>query len=565
MSWIFGFVAKGKSDGINRKKIHSQALNIYQDDRLYIAIGGNPDTTSFYDSGSCKSFFCGVPISKNFTSFLLKEEIHKIANSDFINEVNGHFCGVLINEREVTLITDKLGLREFHLFESEEGVYFSTRLDWILSIKKFEIDYHEFGARWLLSSQISTKSIIKDVIRINCGCEATITDHKIERKYHNWLPKKTGEIGIEEFNSILNSIIMLGRENNSKISLSLSGGLDSRVLLSYLMASNYTNWDSHTFRTEEIMDDIISRRIAEENGVEFNFVADEEKTQSIILEELRDFVGVTYLNESGFISRKLMQYKSLSDNIVVIDGGYGELWRRELLMGLLHFGKRSLLKGDYSVVANFMKSNKADLFDSDIHKKMDEGIRKQISALVNKLPSIKEVGVENWIDLFVVKTKLANIGSEQARMDNFVKGYMPFVQKGLLEHLFNVSVHQKENSKLFRGIIAKNYPNLTKYPLVKGKIPYPYWFTPLMKRAKIKIYNKFSKTNAEQGIDKYLMGLREFSLDSLASKSVKEYSPYDYKRIKKKVESYYCGNSDERSFVDWFITFELFRQVVDSE
>jgi hypothetical protein len=61
-------------------------------------------------------------------------------------------------------------------------------------------------------------------------------------------------------------------------------------------------------------------------------------------------------------------------------------------------------------------------------------------------------------------------------------------------------------------------------------------------------------------MDLYLNKMKEFTLDSVSSRSVKEYSPYNYELIKNNISNYYNGDVELRKYVDWFITFEIFRQ-----
>jgi len=54
-------------------------------------------------------------------------------------------------------------------------------------------------------------------------------------------------------------------------------------------------------------------------------------------------------------------------------------------------------------------------------------------------------------------------------------------------------------------------------------------------------------------------------MDSLHSNSTKEYGAYNYSGIYNKVNSYYNGDNHYRRFVDWFLTFEILRQITESK
>ena len=532
----------------------------------YIAIGGNKRTI-YYDKNNpkIKYILCGIPISNMPARMLEKDDLNKIFNSfpNNIGILNGHFCGVYFKDESISFFTDKLGLREIHIYENETGWYFSTRLDWLLKVNHFEIDFKEFGSRWILINQISNKSIVKNIRRINCGSRAKIEQNRIEFIECNWFPQKSKNLNIKDFSNILSENILVGKYDNSKISLSLSGGMDSRVILSFLLNSDYKNWDCHTFNSSSKMDSIIAEKILQDFHINYKMLSENDYNQGNILSELVDYIGATYITESGFISRKLMQYRLLPQEGLIIDGGFGEIWRREFLTRLYHLGKNDLINKNIKNISRYLVNHRANIFNEEYNSIMQNGIYNQIEKIFIDLPPIKDIGLGNWLDLFSLKTRLVNYyAPEQARIDSYVKAYMPFVQLNLLENLFNVSSSIKTNNRLFKEIIKSNNRKLSEYSLAKDNMSYPFVLTPLAKRIYFQVHKKFKSSNDYHDIDIYLNKLKEFVLDSVSSKSVKEYSPYNYNIINNAVKSYYKGNFDSRNFVDWFITFEIFRQIL---
>lgn len=564
MSWIFGFYSKKPIDTKFVSKYHPHAIESINNNTYYIAIGGNKRTIIYEKNNSqIKYFLCGIPISRDSSKILDKGDLRNIFESPPYNYdmLGGHYCGVLMQNDSICLFSDKLGLREIHIYENENGWYFSTRLDWLLKLNHFEIDFNEFGSRWKLINQLSNKSIVKNIQRINCGSKAKIEQNNIEITEYNWLPSKVKNVSIEEFDNSLRKNVLIGTNHNSKISLSLSGGMDSRVVLSYLLSSGYKNWDCHTFQYESSMDSTIAENISKQFHIKYQILTDNNYYQENILPDLCEYVGSTYLTESGYISRKLMHYASLPQDSLIIDGGFGEIWRREFLTRLYHFGKNDILDKNTQSIAKYLHSHRADIFNQDCDSIMQKGIYEQIDKIFSSLPPVKEVGMGNWLDVFSLKTRLVNYyAPEQARIDNYVKAYMPFVQLSLLENLLNVPIANRRNNRLFKSLIKRNNYKLSQYTLAKGNLAYPYWFTPLMKRVYSKLFTPSNQSEENYKMDQYLNNLKEFTLDTISSNSVKEYSPYNYACISKNINDYYNGNIELRRFVDWFITFEIFRQ-----
>jgi hypothetical protein len=456
-----------------------------------------------------------------------------------------------------------MGLRVIHIAENNEGWFFSTQLDWILKTGAFEIDFASFSSRWLLFNQVSTKSIVKNIINLNCGSKANISKYKIEIKDSFWIPEKSKEISLSEFKHNLSKFILLGAEQNRHISLSLSGGLDSRVLLSLLINSGYRNWDCHLFKSESQMDNVIAAKICNDHNIPFRLFSPTVLNESDKLNYLFEYIGSTYISESAYTSQKLMHFSNLSKDDLIIDGAFGEMWRREFLTRLYWAGQKIVEEKNFTDISNAVKFSRADIFNQDIVDVMHSGINNQLNNIIDLLPPVKEIGFGNWLDIFSLKTRLVNyMAPEQARLDNFVSSYMPYIQFSLLNDLLNVPLSLRKNHKLFNKLFYPSSVDLTKYKLVKGNVPYPFHFTPVMKRVYSIAYSKFAPKDINNGLDSFLEGMKEFIMDSVSSSAVKSYEPYNYKNITDNVKNYYNGDSSKGDYVNWYLTFEIFRQIL---
>ncbi|MDR3667199.1 MAG: hypothetical protein P4L35_10195 [Ignavibacteriaceae bacterium] len=566
MSWLFGFYSKQLNNVPSISKYHPEPVSSYHNSNCIIAVGGNENLLNYQTGNNqIKFFICGLGISANADSFLCVKEWDKLllTSSENISKQNGHYCGVQINDDSISLFTDPMGLRVIHIAENNEGWFFSTRLDWILKTGAFEIDFPSFSSRWLLFNQVSTKSIVKKIINLNCGSKAYISNYKIGIKSNFWVPEKTKDITLDEFRHNLNKFILLGAKQNKHISLSLSGGLDSRVLLSLLINSDYKNWDCHLFKSESLMDNVIAAKILNDHNIPYRLFSPAAQNESDKLNYLFEYIGSTYISESAYTSQKLTHYSNLSQNDLIIDGAFGEMWRREFLTRLYLAGPKIVEGKNLTGISNAIKFNRADIFNQDTLNEMHAGINNQLNDIIDLLPPVKEIGFGNWLDLFSLKTRLVTyMAPEQARLDNFVTSYMPYIQFTLLNDLLNMPLSLRKNHRLFNKLFYPQSVDLTKYKLVKGNVPYPFYFNPVMKRVYSIAYSKFAPKEKNNGLDLFLEGMKEFIMDSVSSSEVRSYSPYNYENIANNINSYYNGHSSKSDYVNWFLTFEIFRQIL---
>lgn len=579
MSWIFGVIPKASFDIENTilKNLHTITFQS-KTEKFQIYAGGLPNTLCFSNNNgvTSKSFVVsgvGLQLHDKSTLLLQQQNWNSLLNSDDsekqIRNLDGHHVIVQWDDGSIQIITDRLGLRDIYLLENEKGIFFSTNPIWLKEFVELELDFSEFGSHWLLFNQVSNESIFKGIQRITAGQKVTIKleqNSKIEIENYDWLPsQEKKDFGINEFSELLYSLINIDLPKGQHISLSLSGGLDSRLLLSYLIKENNIPFDTHTFGNPNHPDSKIAHEIVKKLGIEHHQYNIELDSIENLIEKITDYSSRTLVNTSVSAFIQLNNYSSIdAKSNFLIDGTPGEIWRREFFYKLYLRGKQYLLEGNVEKIIPFLMLERADIFDDDVNNKMMKGIKTQLNKLLNNLPPINEEFLENWLDLFAIKTKIPNnFSSEQTRLDNYVISVMPFIQPSLLENLFNMKVSLRQNRKLFREIINRNAPVLKKINLVKGVMPYPYSLNTLQSRVWIKTKQKLKlKSYNDNNREMMLQKLKEYILDMVNSQEVKETGYYNYAKIEKIVTQYYKGDTSYSYELDWFLSFELFRKEI---
>lgn len=511
MSWIFGYFGNR-----NRIKISSPEtpLHIFQNSSFILYAGGNRETL-FVKSDTLNSScwaVAGVGLIKSDDGYKVidVDNWNDLLTSPKINlkHVNGHLVAVKYANDELKFFTDELGLREIYIVKLPDGFGFTTRIDWLKYYINPELDLREFGSRWLLQNQISRNSIVKNVKRLVCA-NATIRKDSLSIEENLWQPDFDETSNIEKFDATLKKLLSIG---GRKISLSLSGGLDSRLLLSYLANKNSDLWETHTFGEPNHPDSKIASSLLNRLKLQNEVIDDLLPPNDELIELIKTYaVQSAVTNPVSSLLNLRFYDRFAGQNKIVIDGGFGEIWRRAFANRLLLLGRKALLEKDSKRIYNLLRHNKTDIFLEDVLNEMGKGAIGQIDNLFVEMPDAAKIGTSNRIDVFSIRARLTNYyAPEQDRIDQYVLSFMPLVQKDILKFLFNFKASDKKNERLFKNLIRQNSVQLTKHPLVKGSIVHPFNSSSLSARLHSRIKNRFGLNYQSKQPTELFNSLKEF-------------------------------------------------------
>ena len=530
MGWIFGIIGKySESDEQTFNKIHSNPLHIKKQNSIYLAAGGIKETCLCGNFNDLSTEYSGWVISgvginfwnDQFSFMTQKDWAEVLVNKNpVLQNLDGHFVAVKWKENKAICFTDQLGLRNLYLLQNKYFTAFSTRLDWLSKLSdKCDIDLETFGERWLLINQLSYNSILKNTKRLTQGGIAVCTPQGISVQNNLWNPDTENYSKNESFSNLLDKLSCFPMLEGKKISLGLSGGLDSRVLLSLLTSSNSDNWCLHSVGFPNDPDLQIAKKISAELTTEHLFIRPEIPNQKECFKQLYEYVGQTLgcLLSSNFL--KLNYYSLLyNQNKIVIDGGQGEIARRELFNRLFLFGKKFILNGSLEKIYPFVASHRASFFKTEVLAIMRNGAVSAIKELKEKLPPVKEIGIERWLDYFILRCRFPNLTNiEQSRSDSEFVNYMPFAQPSVIGKIFEIPVDEIYNGKLLKKIIKEKDKRLLKYPRVKNGIYMPFNLSTFSARVWLKVKGKLGRQYHNPLPLKLLENMSEFVQDTVNS------------------------------------------------
>jgi hypothetical protein len=572
MSWLFGIIKSGQNHSIENEyeKYHPEAMYTLSSENLYVALGGIEETCFYEAQNESRDIGwavlgLGIKVIDSRSRILNKNDWEKIFSSGTIqtDTLDGHFVALRWKKDELELFTDQLGLRTAYYGRCDEGMCFSTRLDWVAQKTKLhEMNLDSLGGRWLLFNQLSYESCVNGVERLGPSSHLVIKKGIVTTHENRpWTPE-FGSDGSDKAQSVLDSLVQAATNSDRTVSLGLSGGFDSRTLLSILTANRDANFNVHTFGEPSDPDVQISEDIARELLLKRQYFNDPVPNSETLISFVKSFVAQNVLVEPASSILRLRYYpQQYKNGQIVIDGGFGEIARRQYLNRIVRFGRNALQKRDIGKVFKLLRTMRADIFNYEYSKELQSAASRSIETTLQAMPLVHEIGIENFADLLSVRTRVPNFGEpEQTRSDAYIMNFMPLVQPSFLRAVFNTDLKWRRNGGLYKEIIQKKEPRLKNFPLIKSGITYRFGLSSSAAWFVTNVKNKISKPYRDSMPDRFLFQLHDFVLDLAHSSGFRNWSGYNQNKILYSIDTYYKGDKLQRNTVHWWLTFELWRR-----
>jgi len=574
MSWLIGFIGPHLSpENASRfQALHPAPRFAFHTSTTYFAVGGLPETCCHgafsnqqRDAGWAVTGI-GLERSGQNCRLLNEADWQQIlsASSPPLKKLDGHFVAVRWKAETIECFTDQLGLRTLFLTALDGRTVFSTRLDWLAKLhRQNEVDFAACGSSWLTFNQIGGEAFLKNVRRL--GPNGVVALSPVSAQFHDapWTPASShdGQDFVEILEAFLNPIM-----SERVISLGLSGGLDSRTLLALLASQKRAEFSLHVFGLPDDPDVRLSRVIASHENLRQDYFDDPIPEAPACMRLLHDYAGQTQFIEPASTLLKLRYGAELYNRKkIILDGGFGEIARRQFLNRFLLKGKTVLQSGNPRLIYPYLRVQRPPIFIPEVLQTMRQGVEEQIAALWREMPAMQEIGAKNFLDLLAIRTRLPNAyGFEQGRLDGECLSFMPFAQPSFLHRLFQTPVAMRKNGRLFRQLIRRRFPRLARYPLVKGGTTYPFGFSTVPAWAWTKLKTQLGQAFTDTSAIDLLHKIAAEVQDLANSTSVKSYPAYDYPFIRNLAEKFYRGQTELAGPIHWWLAFELWRRAVNA-
>ncbi len=171
--------------------------------------------------------------------------LYEELGSHFLEQLNGWFSGILIDLKKelVVLFNDRYGMQRTYCHENEDALYFSSEAKALLSAcpELRRLDMKSLGEVFSFGCVLENRSLFSGVFLLPSGSAWICKEGKSIRKERYFMPdqwENQPSMEKEEFYKTLRQVFVniLPRyfDTNNKIALSLTGGMDTRMILSYM-------------------------------------------------------------------------------------------------------------------------------------------------------------------------------------------------------------------------------------------------------------------------------------------------------------------------------------------
>ncbi|MFA6541472.1 MAG: hypothetical protein WCT99_07705 [Bacteroidota bacterium] len=570
MSWIIGIYGRNITPGIidQIENLHSSPLfRIKEDHHCFILSGGNPETLHYHrtQDGFIVAAGLGIDIQHGRAEIVSTDTWRSMItqeSNEWQQKLNGQFVALSFTKFSMNFFSDRVGLRTMYFARTDHGIMFSTRLTWLTQfLSSSSIDWKIFGSKWTSVNQFSYRALLQKIDRLPPNGHIVIKNDSLTIDQTPWITPMTVPGSTGETKQLLSSLLRMPERH---LKLGLSGGLDSRTLLAVL-TSETKNFSTYSFGDEKEPDNILSKKIATEENCTHHNYSFPFPSQEKCLHLLRSYIQQSNLTAPAFGALQSQYYPYINAHTgIQIDGGGGEIARRQLLNRLLVWGRRDVYDLHPERILSRLKTHRGDFFTDEINHTMIDGAVEDLDGLLHRLPNPALIGIEHFLDLWGAQITIPNVAcDEQARIDEHTINFMPFSQPDFMNNVLQLPVRFRKNNRLFKEIIREKRPSLTKYPLIKNGVVYPYRLSMIQARLWMKAASVVRPPFRNELPHRFLLTTKEFVLDTVHSSDVKNYQPYNYDKILAMITAYYRGEERFVFQINWWIAFDVWRRMVE--
>jgi len=435
----------------------------------------------YFEKSNLIIFIYGYPFNSSTNHWISSNDVYQMylkSKFDFIENIEGIYSILIFDKikNKYFLITDRYGIYNLFYLKNNKHIIISDTIDEIINHmqqiklnKGSIIEYLNFGFK------LGNKTHIEGIYEFESSAIYQINKELeiAEEFYWNILDlTEKDKLTNEKFQTIFNEHVLTAMTLSEKKSLPLTGGLDTRTILSACLPK-MERLHCYTHGPKNHGDIKLAQKICEHFGIKYNsYTWDEnwiKKLPSNLEKNALIFNGLFSLGYLHVIES--FKKESLSQELFITGVLGNQLFRHH------PFGNKIVDSIDLNDISLFIIQNLPSVlyFKTDLtsyynnlfidynSKETIDLIRDSIKIELTKAKNVKKP--KDLTEFFLFKTYCSNVASHSLKLTGkYFKVFSPFFHKDLLQQIHFMSLKEKTQGSIQKYIIYKNNSYLADLP-----------------------------------------------------------------------------------------------------
>lgn len=424
--------------------------------------------------------------------------LYRIYGDDFQKKIYGQYNILFYDPANsyIVLFNDRLGYMPLYIFDSEQYVMFASKIESILQagiLKTIQFDPVSISEHFLFHYTLSDHTYIRGIQTLPHATIYTFQNGFFKKSKY-WepgeffgIPSTGRKESIDCIDAALKqSISQIVKRSNSPLHFSLTGGWDSRVILSYLLSQNRDRFHSYSFGAPGWDDIEIPRQIADgENFSYDSYQLDSSYLTNHFLNEASDTIQFSNGTRNYKRAHYLFAIRRLpATSSNMLSGIFGdEVFKVGMPQGgtVIASSVVKLLKCNFEkdAVRKFVQNSEIKKY-LQLEKTDMEELVDRISEVGSWLSMFDNSGERYFAFRFCLNLR-KYFGAEINSYNDFVNCYSPFIDYHFLKSFSKTSYmvsnyefkkpglkEKYRSSRLYYELVRRNYEPLSDYRTSRG-------------------------------------------------------------------------------------------------
>lgn len=471
-----------------------------------------------------------------------------------------HAHGVEIrwDGQHVVIDADAFEQRRLYWQRVGAGIAFATRVD-LLPVQPTAIRTTTLIAQWCLSMNLSEHCLFEGVERLPAGHRLTIgLDGSTRLGRH--LPAETepaiaAKPATAAYATTVLRDVLRSYASSFDVVLGLSGGFDSRTLMAAMLGAGVP-FRVHTYGTASMPDVRRAVDVARRAGVAMRVtdLSTIEWDADAVIASMRRTAWQSEASYPGAHALVFDDPGRLGPRTLLVDGGYGALWRGGFGNHMLARHAHALRSRDADTVAKALIRRQPTLLREDLRITAVESCKTLVQQALDDMPAFDGRTGREWMDaLFFRWNPRGYVASPQSVYDARLTSVMPFLDTRFVRAALDMPANHRANGRLFRRILSGS-PVIAGMPYVgkRNDVPAVAAGRPLIAALASLMARPYGKTLSIDNVSYRL--LRPVMLDMAHSESTAPFDLFDNGAVRSLLQNTAADGDDAHiaQLMDWF-------------